>query len=88
VVTGKGKRFSRELSGGTVDLTAEDLEQLAEDPDSGFTREDYLACTRQVRILDEAAATMHIRKKPNLMEVIGKAATPKPKSASLYVRNE
>lgn len=71
-------------SGGISNLT---LKDLVDDPDSGFTHKDYLACTAEVRVVDENKLLLHLKKNPHLAAVIGKAVLPKGAPVgSLYVR--
>lgn len=90
-----GKRFSREvrnnaprLSAGAIEALLADEETLAELEAEGvtFTREDYLSMTRQVRVFDEEATMILLRKRPELVSVISRATKPGSRSASLHVR--
>lgn len=75
----------REGSGGN--LTDLALADLAADDSSPFSREDYLACTAQVRVVDENKLLLHLKKNPHLAAEIAKAVTPKGAPVgSLYVR--
>ena len=87
-VPSEGKRFSREVRAGAPHLSAESLDDLAEDPESEFTHEDYLACTTQVRVFDEAKATLWLREHPEVgVAAFAEAMTLPTPSSSIYVRN-
>ena len=82
-----GKKFVRQLSEGAPTLDMDALIEAAADDDHPFTHEDYLAMTTPVRVLDEAKAMIHMRKRPTeVMEGLKAAAVPGSKSASLYHR--
>lgn len=66
------KGFVRQVQEGSPNLTAEALEALIGD---SFTREDYLACTSAVRVIDEAKVMLHLRKRPEIVPEIQKAIT-------------
>lgn len=83
-VTGATKKFTREIRQGSPSLTAEALAEV-EDGET-FTHEDYLACTTQVRVVDEAKVLLHLRQRPSIVEAIRKATTTGQTTASVYVR--
>lgn len=66
------KGFVRQIQEGSPVLTAEALEAIIGE---SFTREDYLACTSAVRVLDEAKVMLHMRKRPEIVPEIQKAIT-------------
>lgn len=88
-IEGTGERFSREVRGGSPTLDTEVLRKMAEDPGvEDFTHEDYLAMTSQVRVFDEAKATLALRKNPHLLKAIRTATTRNRPTAALYVRKD
>ena len=85
-----GHRFTRELRAGSPTVTAEALEELVIRgdvvSDDVFDHEDYLACTTQVRVLDEEKTLLHMRKNPDIVQALAAAATPGRVTASLNRR--
>ena len=77
-IPGFPKKYTREIREGAPSLTTENLEaQIGED----FTRDEFLSLTTPVRYIDEAKITLAIRNKPELLNIISKAAkagTPTP----------
>lgn len=67
------KGFVRQVQEGSPSLTAEALEKLI--GEHGFTKEDYLACTTAVRVLDEAKVMLHLRKRPEIVTALQEATT-------------
>ena len=65
------KGFVRQVQDGTASLTAPALEAII--GQHGFTKEDYLACTTAVRVLDEAKVMLHLRKRPEIVEALRQA---------------
>lgn len=87
VVPGSGKKFTREVRSGSPTLTAEALEAVAQDDSvAGFDHDDYIACTTQVRVVDEAKVLLHLRKKPSIITALAAATQPGSTTAALYVR--
>lgn len=89
VVSNVGHRFTRELRSGSPTVTAEALEDLVESgtvSEDVFSHEDYLACTTQVRVLDEEKTLLHMRKRPEIVEALAAAAVPGKTTASLNRR--
>lgn len=89
LVTTGGHRFTREIRTGAPVLTAEALEDLvAEDgvSEDVFSHADYLACTTQVRVLDEEKTLIHLRRNPEAVEALALAAMPGTATASLNRR--
>lgn len=86
-VVGADKCFSREVAEASPTLTADALLEVASD-DSGidFTHDDFLACTTQVRVIDEAKTMLHLRKKPTIVDAIGQATVAGKPRSSHYVR--
>lgn len=85
-VPDRPKCFSRELRTSSPSLSADDLLALVEDPDVDFTHDDYLSCTTQVRVLDEAKFMLHLRKRPAIVAGVRKATKPGSTTASCFVR--
>lgn len=67
------KGFVRQVQEASPVLTAEAL--LAMVGEHGFTKEDYLACTSAVRVLDEAKVMLHLRKRPEIVTALQQATT-------------
>lgn len=65
------KGFVRQVQEGSPSLTAEALEQMI--GQHGYTKEDYLACTTAVRVVDEAKVMLHLRKRPEVIEALREA---------------
>lgn len=83
-VPGEGQKPVREVRSGSVTLAAEDLKALVDSGD--LDHADYLALTRQVRVLDEARLHEVIDRKPHLAEVIDKAVKVGSPQASFTLR--
>lgn len=83
---GQEYTFTREVREPAPSLSEKDLYDLIDDESVEFTKEDYLAMTRQVRILDEAAITIALRKKPELVAALAKVLKPGTKTASFNTR--
>lgn len=80
------KKWVRQLSEGSPSVTADALKEATEAVE-GFGHEDFLACTTQVRVLDEEKTLIHMRSKPEVVvEALRVAATPGKRTASLYHR--
>jgi hypothetical protein len=74
-----GLAFSREPRSGSPEMTVEGLE-------ANLDREDFLACTTQVRVVDEAKVMLHVRSKPGIVEGLARSIVPKPSTTSLFKR--
>ena len=74
-----GFAFSREVRSGAPEMTVEGLE-------ANLDHEDFLACTTQVRVVDEAKVMLHVRNKPEIVPGLAKAIVAKPATTSLYKR--
>lgn len=86
-IEGTDRRYSREVRGGSPHLDPEVLRKMAEDPDvPEISWQDYLDMTAQVRVFDEAKATLALRKNPNLLRAIRAATVRNRPTAALYVR--
>lgn len=81
--------FKREIREGSPSLAGVDLEALAEDPSfPEFTRQDYLSMTTQTRVFDENKAMLALKKNPDLIRAIAKAAKPGKRTSSMNVRKK
>lgn len=79
--------FSVEVRKGSATLDPAALKALADDPTfEGFTHADYLAMTEQTRVFDEHKAMLHLKKRPELVEVLARATSRSAPSVSLYPR--
>jgi hypothetical protein len=88
LIDGTDKKFTREVSTPKAKLSASTLKKLSEDetyPD--FTHEDYLAMTRQERVVDEAKVLDAVRKNPDLLRAVRDASERPNPIASINVRN-
>lgn len=85
-VPGTGKAFSREVRQGKATIDLDLLKAQVDDPEVNFSHDDWLACTTQVRVLDENKVMLRLRENPDLMEAIAKATVRGPATASLFVR--
>ncbi len=83
-----GYRLTREIRKGAVSLSPAALEALASDPEvDWFTRDDYLAMTRPVRVIDDAAVAIHMRRRPEaVVRALAQVATRGQKVASCNQR--
>lgn len=79
-----GPVVKREPRQGRVTLAAEDLFELVQTGE--LDRQDYLALTKQVRVVDEEAVLGALERKPALAVAIKKASTVAPGSVALQVR--
>ena len=82
-----GKRFTREVRENAPTITAEALLEISKDSESGFSHEDYLACTTQTRVVDEAKATLHFREHPEAIGAFARAMERGKRIVSVYIRN-
>lgn len=83
--TDGSKKWVRQLSEGSPSVTADDLRDVVSE--DGFSHEDYLACTTQVRVLDEEKTLIHMRSNPEVVvEALRQAAQPGRRTASVYHR--
>lgn len=80
------KRWTRQLGEKAPTLDADALQELIDDPDVDFTKEDYLSMTVQTRVFDENKAMLALKKNPKLVAAIARATKPGGKTASLYLR--
>jgi hypothetical protein len=80
------RHFDRQISKGSPVVTAEGLADAVENVD-GFTHDDYLACTTQVRVLDEERTLIHMRSHPvTVVDALRYALKPGKVQAALYHR--
>jgi hypothetical protein len=89
-VPGSGKAFSWEISErGGGEVTAEALADL--EAKGVITHDDYLACTTQVRVVDEAKVLGLLSdggdRAQRVLEALATAGTPMTKVGALYVRS-
>ncbi len=83
-VEGAAKKFTREIRSGSPVLTADALEAAKDD--ETFTHDDYLACTSQVRVVDEAKVLLRLRERPQIVSALRKATAQGGASPSFNVR--
>lgn len=77
-------RFTREEREGSPTVTVEGLQAAKE---AGFlSHAEFLACTRQVRLVDENGIIDAIRKNPAVLRALAQATTPGKKATSHYYR--
>jgi hypothetical protein len=85
LIPGTDKAYSAEYKRGAVTIDADELLRLYET--GKINREEYLAFTRETRVLDETKAGKFINDNPErgmeILKLISKAAAP---SYSLYLR--
>jgi hypothetical protein len=83
-----GHVFSWETSRFEPEINLAKLKALAEDPETpDFTHADWLAMTEQTRVWDEHKTMAHLKKHPELLAIIARAAEPaKAPRGALYVR--
>jgi len=83
-------RFTWEIAQGAPFVSVSKLKEMSEDPDSGFTRADYLALTevpKPARVLSEEKTLAAIKENPGLLEHLVKAVTPGRLIGSFHLRN-
>jgi hypothetical protein len=82
------KVFSWETSRFEPEINLAKLKALAEDPEvPEFTHADWLSMTEQTRVWDESKTMAHLKRHPELLSVIARAAEPaKAPRGALYVR--
>lgn len=84
-INGTGEAYSQEFKKGKVSVDGEKLLDLYEAGE--ISREEYLAFTRETRVLDEGKAGEFIRKNSERgLEILKKITTQGPPSTQLYVR--
>lgn len=81
----EGKTFSWEVREGSGTIDAARLQEL--DEAGEIDHEDFLAITEPVRVVNETKLMTALKKKPELLEVLGKAVTKKNPVGSMNVRN-
>ncbi len=80
--SGKGfKLVATKPTGHLSELSLKALELDASVPE--FTHQDYLAMTRPERVLDDHLAMVHLRKRPDLVEVLTRARVVTATSPSI-----
>jgi hypothetical protein len=83
-VPGAPKVFKRETREYKPSLDAEILKAM--DADGSLDHEDFLAMTRQVRVVDENRFMDRLRTKPSLVKVISRAIRPGSRGTALFLR--
>lgn len=78
------QKFSRQLSTKKPSLDGESL--LAAYERGDITREEYLSCTREVRVYDETKTRAAFKKNPLLLVKLRKAMRKGSVGASIYLR--
>jgi len=84
-VEGLRKILTREVSGGKVQLPLEALRALVEDEKLG--QEDFLALTRQIRVVDEDRVMAWLSKNADRADVLAEATEIGKSSASFWLRD-
>jgi hypothetical protein len=84
VVPGLDVKLTREVAGGKTELDIDRLRDLVED--EVITQEDFLALTRQIRVVDEARALEWLRKNPGRAHLLLEGTRTGSARASLYLR--
>lgn len=84
IVQGLDVKLTREVAGGKTELDLDRLNDLVED--EVIAREDFLAMTRQVRVVDEARALEWLRKNPQRAHLLLEGTKTGSARASLYLR--
>lgn len=85
LVEGLDKVFTREVSGGKVTLPLDGLRGLVEDEKLG--QADFLAMTRQIRVVDEGRVMAWLRQNPDRAEIIAEATALSKGTASFWLRD-
>jgi hypothetical protein len=82
------KVFSWETSTFEPEINLAKLKALSDDPDEPmFTHNDWLAMTEQTRVWDEHKTMALLKRRPELLSIIARAAEPaKAPRGALYVR--
>jgi hypothetical protein len=85
-----------EVKSGQVSLDPEALKALSESEEAKreadpnytpvFTHQDYLACTTQIRVLDEDKVLRAVKGNPEIAEALAQAATVQNPSIALQKR--
>lgn len=84
-IPGTSEDWSREYRSGKVEIDLGALERLHEE--GVVSREDYLAFTREVRVIDKAKVMEAIAKKPERLGLLAKISKRGLPGTSLFVRN-
>jgi hypothetical protein len=84
VVPGLDVKLTREVAGGKTELDVDRLRDLVED--EVIEQEDFLALTRQIRVVDEARALEWLRKNPGRAHLLLEGTRTGSARASLYLR--
>jgi hypothetical protein len=84
-VPDKSVRIAREIRVGSPTISQEKLLEAFEE--GKLSREEYLACTREVRVFDETKARKAIERNPELLAKLAEYATEPGKSVgAIYIR--
>lgn len=84
VVPGLDVKLTREVAGGKTELDVDRLRDLVED--EVIEQADFLALTRQIRVVDEARALEWLRKNPERAHLLLEGTRTGSARASLYLR--
>lgn len=84
-VEGLRKILVREVSGGKITLPLESLRALVED--EKLSQEDFLALTRQIRVVDEDRVMAWLRKNADRADTLAEATEVGKASASFWLRD-
>lgn len=85
VVEGLRKVMTREVSGGKVTLPLDALRDLVED--GALEQADFLALTKQIRVVDEDRVMTWLRKNADRADVLAEATEIGNGSASFWLRD-
>lgn len=83
-VEGQTQTLTREVRNGSVAMTEQDIASL--EAEGSIDHVTYLRWTKQIRVVDEDAIMVDLKKSPDLIGTIAKAAKVGSASAALYVR--
>lgn len=83
-VPGLDFKLTREVAGGKTELDLDRLRDLVED--EIISQEDFLALTRQIRVVDENRALEWLRKNPERAHLLLEGTKTGSARASMYLR--
>jgi hypothetical protein len=84
-VEGLRKVLTREVSGGKIQLPLDSLRDLVED--EKLDQADFLALTKQIRVVDEDRVMAWLRKNADRADVLAEATEVGKSSASFWLRD-
>lgn len=84
IVHGEPTKATRELRRGQATITVEDLQELEKDGE--ITHQDFLALTKQTRVIDEERFLTTLAQRPHLLPAIQQATTVAMPTAQLWSR--